>query len=235
MERTGGVLRRLAVIVALAGALAVPVRSAGPAAKKEPVGPAFADDLAFLRAHGAVDVLSAPSGAQVVVSAQYQGRVMTSAVAPDGRSLGWINRAFISAGKTGTPFDNYRGEDRFWLAAEGGQFALYFAPGKPFACSERRTPAAFQEGARTVNEEADDELVLARSLSLGNYSGTRFSLDVERTVRLLPGDAVRNRLGINPGTARTEGARWVAFETVNRITNRGTEAWTKERGLLSVW
>jgi hypothetical protein len=49
-----------------------------------------------------------------------------------GQSFGWINRDFIRAGKTGTQFDNYGGEDRFWLGPEGGQLGLYFAPSAPF-------------------------------------------------------------------------------------------------------
>src|SRR5688572_30069662 len=80
--------------------------------------PTMADDLAFLRAHGPIETLSAPGGGQIVLSGRYQGRVMTSAVSPDGLSLGWVNRTFISAGKTGTAFDNYGGEDRFWLGPE---------------------------------------------------------------------------------------------------------------------
>ena len=79
------------------------------------------DDLAFLRAHGPVEVLTSPGGGVVVVSARWQGRVMTSAVEAHGASLGFIHRAFLEAGKTGTAFDNYGGEDRFWLGPEGGQ------------------------------------------------------------------------------------------------------------------
>ncbi len=117
-----------------------------------PASPTFAEDVAFLQRHTSVRVLVASSGARVAVSATYQGRVMTSAVAADGASLGWIKRAFISAGKTGTPFDNYGGEDRFWLGPEGGQYGLYFPAGKPFVFSEWKTPAALQEGAWEVKE-----------------------------------------------------------------------------------
>ena len=40
----------------------------------------FADDLAFLRKHGEPVVLHGERGARIVVSPEYQGRVMTSAV-----------------------------------------------------------------------------------------------------------------------------------------------------------
>src|SRR5262249_35097847 len=102
--------------------------------------PSFSDDLAFLNAHGKVLVLSDPDGAKVALSAQYQGRVMTSAVSSSGRSLGWINRTFIEAGKTSTQFDNFGGEDRFWLGPEGGQYGLYFPKGSPFTFDAWQTP-----------------------------------------------------------------------------------------------
>jgi hypothetical protein len=191
--------------------------------------------VAFLKSHAPIRVLTAPSGAQVAVSATYQGRVMTSAVEASGASLGWINRAFITAGKTGTAFDNYGGEDRFWLGPEGGQYGLYFPPGKPFDFAQWRTPAAFQEGAWQESSPSSDQAVFTRTMEVTSYSGGRFALEVDRRVRLLPDADVAKHLGIDLPAAKEGGAKWVAFETVNRITNRGSEAWTRERGLPSIW
>src|ERR1700690_1613088 len=86
------------------------VASAAPvpvAAAPVPKGPLFADDLKFLEDHGPVLQLESAEHGIVAVSAKYQGRVMTSAVARDNTSIGYINRPFITAGKTGTAFDNY--------------------------------------------------------------------------------------------------------------------------------
>jgi hypothetical protein len=60
-------------------------------------------------------------------------------------------------------------------------------------------------------------------------------LEVERRVRLLSDGDVTKRLGIDLQAARAGGAKWVAFETVNRITNRGSAAWTRDHGLLAIW
>jgi len=100
----------------------------------------FRDDVSFLRQHGHVEVLKGAGGGRVAVSPRYQGRVMTSGIAPDGRSFGWVNRSFVRGGKTGTPFDNYGGEDRFWLGPEGGQYGLYFPPGSAFTSTTGRCP-----------------------------------------------------------------------------------------------
>ena len=184
--------------------------------------PTFADDLAFLTKHGSVHLLSGPGGARVAVSAKYQGRVMTSAVDGAGQSFGWINRDFINAEKTGTQFDNYGGEDRFWLGPEGGQFGLYFPPGKPFSFDTWQVPAAMQEGAWETFDATPLHVTLKRAMTVTNWTGTAFTIDVERTISLVE--------------VASEGAvKAVAYETVNRITNKGKTAWKKDTGLPSVW
>jgi hypothetical protein len=184
----------------------------------------FSADVAFLRAHGDVLVLESPHGGKVAVSAQYQGRVMTSAFAADAPSLGWIHRAFIESGKTGTPFDNYGGEDRFWLGPEGGQLALYFPPGSPFQFSSWQTPHALQEGAWTVASASATQVTFTRRLSVTNYAGTVFDVAVERTIRL-----------VDPSIPALAHAKWVAYESTNTITNAGSNAWTRESGMPSIW
>src|ERR1041384_7716779 len=152
---------------------------------------------------------------------------MTSAVDADGPSLGFINRAFIEAGKTGTVFDNYGGEDRFWLGPEGGQYALYFAPGKPFEFGNWQTPHAFQEGEWQEKAASAGSVSYALSLSLSNYAKTEFKIDVERTVSLFGAEQAKTALGI----ALPADVKWVGFATENAITNRGKQAWTEAKGL----
>lgn len=193
----------------------------------------FAADLSFLEQHGEVVVLEAPHGGVVAVSPKYQGRVMTSAVGRDGASLGYINRDFIQAGKTGTQFDNYGGEDRFWLGPEGGQYGLYFPPGAPFDFDQWQTPAGFQEGAWKVVQQKGDSIVMTQSMKVRNHSGTELALEVTRTVRLMDESAVLARLG--KGVTALTGLEWVAFETDNVIKNVGSTPWTKSEGLVSIW
>lgn len=189
------------------------------------------EDLAFLQAHAPVEVLEAPGGGRVVLSARWQGRVMTSAVEPHGASLGFVHRAFIEAGKTGTRFDNYGGEDRFWLGPEGGQFGLYFPPGAPFDIASWQVPHELQEGEWAIAARDATHVTFARRMHVVSWSGTAMDVGVERTVRVLGADDVRARFGVAP----PEGARWVAFESDNRITNAGATAWMRDKGLLSIW
>jgi hypothetical protein len=191
----------------------------------------FASDVAFLSRFAPVKVLESPGGGRVAVSAHYQGRVMTSAVEPQGPSLGFVNRKFVEEGKTGTQFDNYGGEDRFWLGPEGGQFALYFPPGKPFAFSNWQTPHAMQEGAWETKDASATAVTFLRRMDLVNYSGTTFSIGVERKVSLVSLEQGADRLGI----AVPQGVKWVGFATANTVTNLGKIAWTEPKGLVSVW
>jgi hypothetical protein len=211
----------------------VPTASAEPdgGAKMPPTpietAPTFADDLAFLKKHGAVHVLEASSGGRVALSAKYQGRVMTSAVAEGGRSCGWIHREFIASGKTGTQFDNFGGEDRLWLGPEGGQYGLYFPKGSPFTFDAWQVPHPMQEGAWDMPTATPSKAVFKRSMKLANWTGTSFDVDVERTVELVDPTALVKTL--------PKDVTAVAFQTVNKITNAGKDAWKKESGLVSVW
>jgi hypothetical protein len=191
----------------------------------------FANDVAFLSRFAPVKVLESPGGGRIAVSGHYQGRVMTSAVDPEGQSLGFINRKFIEEGKTGTTFDNYGGEDRFWLGPEGGQYALYFPPGKPFHFSHWQTPHAMQEGVWETKDATATSVTFLRRMELTNYSGTSFALGVERKVSLLSPDEAKEHLGAQLPPA----VRWVGFATSNTITNVGHAPWTEAKGLVSVW
>jgi hypothetical protein len=210
---------------------AAPTASSNPAARAETGARTLEDDLAFLRAHAPVDVLEAPGGGRVVLSATWQGRVLTSAVEPQGKSLGFLNRKFIEAGTTSTAFDNYGGEDRFWLGPEGGQYGLYFWPGAPFVIGSWQTPHAMQEGAWKVTGRDATHVTFARSMHVMNWSRTEFDVVIERTVQVLDAKEVQARFGDAPPA----NVKWVAFESVNRVTNAGARAWTRETGLLSIW
>jgi hypothetical protein len=194
-------------------------------------GTRFDDDLAFLSQHGALKVLSSPSGGKIAVSGDYQARVLTSELESGGQSLGFINRKFIEDGKTGTQFDNYGGEDRFWLGPEGGQYALFFAPKKPFTFENWQTPHSLQEGAWQLTSETPTSLTYDHSMTLPNYSGRVFKVEIERRISVLSPEQASERLGM-PVPASVH---WVGFSTSNRLKNTGSDTWTEAGGGLSVW
>jgi hypothetical protein len=200
----------------------------------------FGEDVAFLRKHTDAIVLRRGDAA-VAVAPVYQGRVMTSTATGDsGNSYGWLNYKLIGKGVVppeeakGTlesKFHAFGGEERFWLGPEGGQFGIFFPRGAKFDFASWKTPPALDTEPFEMASSSDSEAVFTRKFSVTNQSGTKFDVGVSRTVRLLPPEEIAARIG----TALPEGAKAVAYETVNTITNLGESAWKPESGLLSIW
>jgi hypothetical protein len=206
-------------------------RSSDRSVTGTPGGP-FATDLAFLRQHTDVVLLSDAAGGQVAVAPRYQGRVMTSTTGgSDAPSFGWLGRAAIASGVRQPHMNVFGGEDRFWLGPEGGQYSLYFKPGDPFDLSHWQVPEALDWGPWDIARQDAGSVRFRKHIALMNYSGARLELDVDRTVRLLTGADLAAHLEGPPGPA----VRSVAFESSNTVTNNGNTTWQPASGLVSVW
>jgi hypothetical protein len=191
----------------------------------------FQSDLAFLNQHTKIVVL-ASGAAQVAVAPAYQGRVMTSTTGgSDSPSFGWIGRAAITAGQRQPHMNVFGGEDRVWLGPEGGQYSLYFKKGDPFDLDHWQVPESFDWGAWDIASQSSTSVTFRKRMTLINYAGTSFVIDVERTVKMLGNADVATQLGEAPGDA----AQTVAFESSNTVTNAGSHPWTATSGLVSIW
>jgi hypothetical protein len=191
----------------------------------------------FLRRHTHVVELTDDRGVRIAVCPQWQGRVMTSTCGgPEGPSFGFVNRPFIETGTPDPRFSNYGGEDRLWLAPEGGQFSLWFQPGVEQTPENWFTPPALSRGAWEVTSRPHDrDCVMDTQMAFQNASASEFELDVARRVRLLGAEDFRRFFGESAAeTLGKSGAKMVAYETVNQITNQGAP-WTKQQGLVSIW
>lgn len=192
----------------------------------------YGDDLAFLKRHTEVVELTNANGARVAVVPAWQGRVMTSTdTGAAGPSFGWVNRELIASRKLQPHINPFGGEDRFWMGPEGGQFAIFFSPGKKFEYADWQTPAVLDTDAYPVKGQAKDQISFQKECRLINHSGTVFDVLVYRTVRLLATDKVWTQLRV----PSAKGVTVVGYESLNRITNIGTKPWTKQTGLLSIW
>jgi len=205
--------------------------------------PTYGQQREFLSHYTQVLELSDGRGARVAICPQWQGRVMTSTCGDlAGPSFGWVNRDFITAGKMSSAFNNYGGEDRFWLAPEGGPFALWFATGSEQTLPNWFTPKDMNEGAfQVVSREREPKYRMTRRMSLTNYAQTKFDLEVTREIRLLSqaefaASLVGQKIaGHDPApTLDTKGLRTVGFSSSNTITNRGPSM-QRDSGLVSIW
>ena len=193
----------------------------------------FGDDLTFLKKHTDVVVLSDTSGkSQVAVLPTLQARAMTStAEGLEGLSFGWINRELVASGETVEHINVYGGEDRFWIGPEGGQFSIFFKNDVPFDLEHWFTPAPIDTEPFELVSKSKSYALLKKDMQLENYSGTVFNLRVDREIRVLERSEALRALGLIP----VKTIKMVAFESNNKMTNTGTEAWEKETGLLSIW
>ncbi len=193
----------------------------------------FGDDIRFLGQHTPMVVLRDRSGqAGVALAPAWQGRVMTSTADGDsGRSFGWINRELIASGVLQPHINVFGGEDRFWLGPEGGQYSIFFSKGAKFDLDHWFTPPAVDVVPYGITRKTSTEAEFRAAFTVTNYSGTQFELKVQRKVRLLSSKTVWQRLGLKAPA----GVSLVAYESSNKITNAGKQAWRKDSGLLSVW
>ena len=191
----------------------------------------FGYDLEFLEKHQD-PLLLKRDDAMVLISPSYQGRVLTStATGLSGMSLGWINYGLIESGENAPHFNNYGGEERFWLGPEGGQFSIFFPPGTEFVFDNWQVPAPIDTDPYELVESNDTMAIFRHEMKLKNYSGFDFRLSLNRSISLLNREAIGQITGaVIPGGLNT-----VAYQSVNTITNTGDQKWEKESGLLSVW
>jgi len=193
----------------------------------------FGYDLNLLKEKQEIIVLkSEDSRSQVLISADYQGRVMTTTLdGPDGYSLGWINHDLIGSGEIQEHINAYGGEDRFWLGPEGGQFSLFFEPDVPFDFEHWKTPKEIDTEPFDLVSVNDTSARFKKEMTLMNYSGIQFELLVNRNVKLLTQSEIERILGVSID----HNMPFVGVETENSITNTGEFSWTKETGMLSIW
>jgi len=194
----------------------------------------YAHDAAFLKKNNRQIIeLQDDSGmAKVLLSADYQGRVMTSTAAGDsGNSFGWINYDLIASGQKKQHINPVGGEERFWLGPEGGQYSIYFRKGDSFNLAHWWVPPVIDTETYAIVESNKSEAIFLKNASLTNYSGTHFDLAISRKIRLLQKNEIEEKLK----TSIPAALHWVAFESDNQIKNTGDKDWKKQSGLLSIW
>lgn len=197
----------------------------------------FEHELEFLRNHTDVVVLEGALGERVVVAPQWQGKTMTSAVGrKHSPGLGWINHAFIASGRVDIQANLHGGEDRFWIGPEGGQFAFYFDPGRPFDFSFWRCPELIDRQPFEVLNQAAKVIRLRSGGRLRNHRGVDFEMGLEREVRLLDRPAIERLLEQRlPGFTLPDAVEVVGHESSNQLRNTGDRDWLPENGLPCIW
>ncbi len=191
-------------------------------------------DMEFIGNHTSkVIELSDETGeAKVLLSADYQGRVMTStATGDEGTSFGWLNYDLIASGVKKSQFNPVGGEERFWLGPEGGQYSLYFHQGDSFVIKNWQVPPMIDTQSFDITDSTSRSATFTKRTSLINYHGAVFDLLIERKITLLNKSELESELRISI----PEEVKFVSYQSENQIKNAGADDWKKESGLLSIW
>jgi hypothetical protein len=193
----------------------------------------FEEDIQFLKKFYQVIILKDPLEKEmVIVCPELQSKIMTSTFSGmKGPSLGYINYDLISSQKISKQINPVGGEDRFWLGPEGGQYSIFFDTGKPFTLNNCYTPSALDREAFEVISVKDTQAVFRKNFQVKNFSNSHFDLVAERTIKLIKKTQIEDLLDIQIHSD----VQSVGFESINTITNVGTNEWKKESGLLSIW
>jgi hypothetical protein len=191
-------------------------------------------DVDFLKKNiiGAFELVSEDSSSKILLSADYQGRVITSTATGDsGISFGWLNYSLIGGSEKKKQFNPFGGEERLWLGPEGGQYSIYFNGGDSFNINHWQVPALIDTVTFTLDQFSRSSATFTKKSQLTNYSGTVFDINIERTINLLSKADIAGKLQ----TAIPADVKLVGYETINKLTNAGDVDWTKDKGLLSIW
>jgi hypothetical protein len=191
-------------------------------------------DKDFLQKHTkkVLELKDSSGQAKILLSADYQGRVMTSTATGDtGTSFGWLNYKLIESGEKKTQFNPVGGEERFWIGPEGGQYSIYFKAGDSFNIAHWQVPAIVDTVMYDVTQADNSKAVFTKTATLTNYSGTTFNIAIQRAINLLDKKSIEQKLN----TAIPNTVYCVGYETDNQIKNTGTTDWKKDKGLLSIW
>lgn len=193
------------------------------------------EDIAFVREQvpGAFPLSIEGEKKHLWISPKHQGRIL-AVEAPflRGASPSWIHHAALSAAELRPKFNPFGGADRIWFGPEGGRFGLFFdadtPPGTPGAW---RVPAALDREPFPLVRRSADSAFFRRTMELSNRAGTRFTLVLEREIRLLSNTQALAALPELLNFANDV----LAYESRNKVTNVGTDPWTAPEGLLSIW
>ena len=193
----------------------------------------YSSDREFLSRSGVdfVELVSDDGLSRVLLAPSMQGRVLTSSAnSLQGKSHGWINRGAIASSQINPQFNNYGGEERFWLGPEGGLNSWYFAPGSEQTFPNWKVPSIFDTEAFDLLGADSKSASFQKDFTLVNAKGVEFSMRMGRKVTLLEKEALEAITGPLPGSVSV-----VAYQSVNSISNLGEAAWTEESGMPSVW
>jgi len=177
-----------------------------------------------------IELVSNEGKSRLAITPELQGKVIASTYDGfEGESNGWLD---LEAWRENpVPSTNIGGEDRLWIGPLGGQHSFYYQQVKPLHEDNWLVPQPLKEGAYHLVNQGSKFLRMQQKMQMTNFIGTPFELCVMREISLLEADEIAAHLG---HTVEEE-LKFVAYECRHQLINTGSEAWTPEKGMASIW
>ncbi|WP_298707681.1 DUF6786 family protein [Chitinophaga sp.] len=187
----------------------------------------FAADIDFLRAFTSPAVLKdSTSKSAIAIVAGWQGRVMSSTVADDGRSFGFLNYGTIENGKQ-FHFSTFGGEDRLLFGPLPDSTAL--VPNDSLPATPLPDPLRDSVLLRQV-PSAKGVITLEGDALLPNSKNNPLNAHITRTITLLSRRDLHNYLGADIHRS----VHAVGFHSDNILLNTGTQRWDTSHGTTAI-
>ena len=190
----------------------------------------FGNDIAFLDKNADCVVIG-EGDSFIAISPKLQGRVMTSTLeGKDGYSLGWVNRKLIASGESESHRNLFGGEDRFWVGPEGTDFSVFFPANSLFVGENWKIPAGLTSEPWKLTAHSDKQIRVEKELSFANMKNQRFKAEVLREISYISKENATKILNLEV----PDSVKCVAYQSLNKITNKGDKPWSLENGIISV-
>jgi hypothetical protein len=165
---------------------------------------------------------------KALVCPDLAGRVMgTTTGGENGIFGGFIDeQAFLEGMKDF--WDNWGGEERYWIGPEGGQFGLMFKD-RCECFAHYNVHEGFNRTPYKVVEVSPKgtSITMRCRMRLKNKIGTRFHVEVTRRITFLDDCPFTNGCG--------EAVSFVGFQSESSLRNIGERPFTRESGALTQW
>ena len=170
----------------------------------------------------------------VVVTPELVGRVLCTGLdGIEGYTDCYIDEGQIKKGAAQSEragkWSSFGGEERIWLAPEGGKYGLYYQQGEAQEFQNYMVPESLNSTRYQVMGKSEDggSVTFKAPLQLVNYQGTNFDLEIVRKVQIL--ESCPYALGFGHKIES------VGFETNTWVRNVGDKPLTRESGAIGVW
>ncbi|AUP80544.1 hypothetical protein C1H87_18225 [Flavivirga eckloniae] len=177
-----------------------------------------------------IELLSDNGKGRIAIAPEIQGKVLTTTYGgKNGMGNGWLNTSAFQ----GEDLDvaGIGGEDRVWVGPLGSQHSFYFQQIKPLNEANWLVPPSLSSEPYKLKKVVLKEVIMSKEMTLTNFIGTEFKLEMLRKVMLLEKEEVESNLNIT----FDEKLDYVAYQSSHSVENKGDNIWKKETGLISIW